>query len=183
MNIEEELKLVRKAQRNVESFEELYDLYFPKVYGFIMTKIRNQELAEDLTSEVFIKILEALPKFQARGLPFGAWVFRIVRNHLKDYYKKAARINFSKLDDTTWIKDEDSLKDPAKTARTKSERAYLVRAFHVLTDLEEEMVRLKYFSELSNQEISATLSLSANYVGVTLYRALQKLKTEYDPQT
>lgn len=182
VNAEDELQLVRDAQTNVESFEKLYDLYFPKVYGFVMGKIQNRDFTEDLVSEIFIKILEALPRYEFRGLPFGAWVFRIVRNHLKDYYKRASRGTFGQLEDADWIKDEDSLKDPVKTAKTSQLRSQLIRSFHVLTELEEEVVRLKYFSELSNQEVADTLGLSANYVGVTLYRALKKLKIEHDAQ-
>lgn len=183
MTPEEEQELVRKAQYNVESFEELYELYFPKVYGFVMSKIGNRDLAEDLVSEIFIKILEALPKYQFRGLPFGAWVFMIVRNHLKDYYKSYKRKSFDHLEDPTWLKDEDELKDPKHDAERDMLRSQLVQCFHVLSKLEEEIIRLKYFSDLSNKDVADTLSLSANYVGVTLYRALKKLKTEYDAQT
>lgn len=179
VTIQEEQQLVQEAQEHLESFEKLYDLYLPKVYGFVMGKVRSQAIAEDLVSEAFLKILEGLPKYKFRGLPFGAWVFQIVRNHLNDYYAKAKRTQFDSLEDTSWLKDEDEEKDPATIARRNSTRQSLIDLFHVLTPQEAEVVRLKYFADLSNQEIADSLSLKANHVGVLLYRSLQKLKAEY----
>jgi RNA polymerase sigma-70 factor, ECF subfamily len=180
MTPQEEQQLVISAQTNVESFEKLYDLYFPKVFGFVMGKIQSRSITEDLVSEMFIKILEALPRYQFRGLPFGAWVFRIVRNHLKDYYGKAKRKNFDHLENADWLEDGDKSRNPDEIARQNSLRTTLVNSFHVLNDQEEEVVRLKYFSELQNKEISDILGISPNNVGVILFRALKKLKSEHD---
>jgi len=180
VNLEEEQQLVLDAQENVERFEQLYELYFPKVYGFVRGKVNSRNIAEDLVSEIFIKILEALPRYQFRGLPFGAWVFRIVRNHLKDYYAKSSRTNVGNLEDADWLKDEDSTRNPAKETRRKNLRENLIKSFHVLKKQEKEVIRLKYFAELSNQEIADTLGLSPNHIGVILFRALKKLKTSYD---
>jgi len=180
VNLEEEQQLVLDAQENVERFDELYELYFPKVYGFVMGKVSSRDIAEDLVSEIFIKILEGLPRYQFRGLPFGAWVFRIVRNHLKDYYAKAGRSQVGNLEDADWLKDEDTTRDPVKETRRKNLRENLIKSFHVLKKQEEEVIRLKYFADLSNQEIAETLGLSANHTGVIIYRALKKLKTSYD---
>lgn len=181
LNLEEENQLVHDAQKHLESFEALYELYLPKVYGFVMGRVRSQTIAEDLVSEIFLKILEGLPKYAFRGVPFGAWVFQIVRNHLQDYYGKAKRTAHDSLEDTSWLKDEDETNDPAALARQKNLRQTLLDSFHVLTEQEADVVRLKYFAELSNQEIAETLDLTANHVGVLLYRALHKLKTDYKP--
>ncbi len=180
MNLQEEQQLVKEAQENVEKFEELYELYFPKVYGFVASKINRRETTEDLVSEIFVKILDGLPRYQFRGLPFGAWVFRIARNHLKDFYAKSSRSDIGSLENADWLKDEDSTRDPAKQARRKNLKENLIACFHVLTPAEEEVIRLKYFAELSNKEIADSLSISANHVGVHLFRALKKLKNDYN---
>lgn len=179
MTIEEEQQLVRAAQENLESFEALYALYLPKVYGFVMGKIRSQTTTEDLVSEIFLKILDGLPKYKFRGLPFGAWVFQIVRNHLNDYYGKAQRTQHDSIEDAGWLKDEDETRNPAAIARQKNLRDTLTKSFNVLNEQEAEVVRLKYFADLSNQEIATTLGIKPNHVGVVLYRALQKLKSEH----
>ena len=179
VTIDEENKLVRSAQENLESFEALYHLYLPKVYGFVVPKVHSRSLAEDLVGEIFLKILDALPRYRFQGFPFGAWVFRIARNHLRDHYAKAKRQQHDTLDDTGWIKDEDEANDPAELARRASLREGLLKSFEVLTDQEAEVVRLKYFADLSNQEIAETLDLNPNHVGVILYRALKKLRNEH----
>ncbi|MBT7483560.1 sigma-70 family RNA polymerase sigma factor, partial [Candidatus Peregrinibacteria bacterium] len=68
----------------------------------------------------------------------------------------------------------------AKETRRKNLRENLIKSFHVLKKQEKEVIRLKYFAELSNQEIADTLGLSPNHIGVILFRALKKLKTSYD---
>ncbi len=179
MNFHDEQQLVAEAQENVEKFEELYEIYFPKVYGFVAGKVNGRATAEDLTSEIFIKILQALPRYKYKGVPFGAWVFRIVRNHLKDYYAKNSKRATGNLEDTNWIKDEDLDRDPAKKTKRKNLKQNLIKSFSALKGQEEEVVRLKYFAELSNQEVADALGLSPNHVGVILFRALKKLKTAY----
>lgn len=179
MTLDEENKLVREAQENRESFDKLYALYLPKVYGFVMGKIKSRETAEDLTGEIFLKILEGLPNYQFRGLPFGAWVFQIARNHLSNYYATSHRKACDTLENPGLLKDESEESDPATLARRKSTKQSLLNHFHVLTSQESEAVRLKYFAELSNKEISATLGIHPNHVGVLLFRALKKLKSDY----
>lgn len=179
MNPQEEQQLVAEAKENVEKFEELYEIYFPKVYGFVAGKINDRDMAEDLVSEIFIKILEGLPRYRYKGAPFGAWVFMIVKNHLKDYYTKAKKRSAGNMEDVEWIKDEDLDRNPAKKAERENLKQNLIKCFSVLSKTEEEVVRLKYFAELSNQEIADTLQLSANHVGVILFRSLKKLKKVY----
>ncbi|MFA5842631.1 MAG: sigma-70 family RNA polymerase sigma factor [Candidatus Gracilibacteria bacterium] len=179
VTLDEENKLVREAQKNRASFDQLYALYLPKVYGFVMGKIKNREAAEDLTGEIFLKILEGLPNYQFRGLPFGAWVFQIARNHLSNYYSISHRKACESLENPERFKDESEESNPATLARRKSTKQSLLNHFHVLTSQESEVVRLKYFAELSNQEIAATLGIHPNHVGVLLFRALKKLKTDY----
>lgn len=179
MTPDEENQLVREAQTNLEQFEVLYALYLPKVYGFVMNKVRSASLAEDLTSEIFVKVLEGLPRYRFQGRPFGAWVFQIVRNHLLDHYAKQGRSRHDTLEDPTWLKDENELNDPAALARQKNTRDTLEKQIDTLPLQEAEVVRLKYFAELSNQEIAATLNLQPNHVGVLLFRALKKLKQSH----
>jgi RNA polymerase sigma-70 factor (ECF subfamily) len=176
----EENKLVRAAQHNVEAFEALYDLYFPKVYGFVMGRIRRQDVAEDLVSEIFMKILEGLPKYTFKGYPFGAWVFQVARNHLYDYYAKSKRQQVGQLEDPDWLEADDRTTDPVAQVAQKELRTSLENLMSVLTDQERDVVQLRYFAQLSNQEIAETLGLSPNNVGVILYHSLKKLKAEHD---
>ena len=75
----------------------LYDLYAVRVYRYLMIHVREASDAEDLLQRIFLKVIEGMPRYQARGLPFGAWVFRIARNTVIDF-DRTRRVHAS-LDD------------------------------------------------------------------------------------
>src|SRR6266550_3545624 len=78
---EAERLLIEAAQRDPSRFAELYEDNFERVYAFIARRVRDRDEAEDLTSEVFHQALANLARFEWRGVPFAAWLFRIAANH------------------------------------------------------------------------------------------------------
>jgi RNA polymerase sigma-70 factor (ECF subfamily) len=83
--------LIEAAQKDPARFAELYEDNFDRVYAFIMRRIRDRNEAEDLTSEVFHHALAGLPRFEWRGAPFAAWLFKIASNAIIDRSKRAAK--------------------------------------------------------------------------------------------
>src|SRR5712691_1410521 len=83
--------LVEAAQRDPSRFGDLYDRHFVRVYAFVIGRVRDRDVAEDLTADVFHRALAALPAFEWRGAPFGAWLIRIAANVIVDRAKVAAR--------------------------------------------------------------------------------------------
>src|SRR5262245_1879518 len=86
-----EKKLIEAAKRDPARFAELYEANFSRVYGYIARRIRDRAVAEDLTSDVFHQALANLPRFEWRGIPFGAWLIRIAANAISDRAKRAAK--------------------------------------------------------------------------------------------
>ena len=87
----EERLLVEAAQSDPSKFGDLYEIHFEKVYAFIARRVRDRDIAEDLTSDVFHKALANLQKFEWRGAPFAAWLIKIAANAIADQGKRAAR--------------------------------------------------------------------------------------------
>src|SRR5262245_52305692 len=83
--------LVQAAQRDPSKFAVLYDRHFERIYAFVAGRVRNRDAAEELTAEVFHRALAALPHFEWRGAPFGAWLIRIAANAITDRAVKASR--------------------------------------------------------------------------------------------
>src|SRR3989454_11590894 len=83
--------LIEAAQRDRTRFAELYEDNFERVYAFIARRVRDRDEAEDLTAEVFQQALANLARFEWRGVPFAAWLFRIAANAIIDRAKSAAR--------------------------------------------------------------------------------------------
>src|SRR5689334_8543601 len=78
-------RLVAEAQAgNAEAFGAIFDAYAGPIYRFIASRVNRPSDAEDLTQLVFVKALEALPRYEARGIPFGGWLFRLARNAIID---------------------------------------------------------------------------------------------------
>ena len=79
---EQEAELIRKAQKDINAFGPLYDAHFSTVFGFIFKRVRNQPLTGELTSLVFMKAINALPKYQITGAPFSSWLVQIASEML-----------------------------------------------------------------------------------------------------
>lgn len=178
MAIQEEKQLVERAKSDTNAFGELYDSYFPRVYGFVASKVSSKDDAEDLASEIFMKILENIVDFEDRGVPFGAWVFRIARNCLNDFYKRSGKNRTTDIEEAYGVKEDEDKTSPHKKA-AQLELADAVK--EVLKNLEEKellVVQLKFFAQLNNREITVVTGLSESNVGVILYRTLRKMKPD-----
>src|SRR5216684_8086500 len=90
-NSSDERLLIEAAQRDPHRFAEIYELNFARVYAFIARRVHNREEAEDLTSDVFHQALANLQRFEWRGAPFAAWLYRMAANAVADHYQEKAR--------------------------------------------------------------------------------------------
>jgi RNA polymerase sigma-70 factor (ECF subfamily) len=87
-----EWELVRRAQGyDEDALKQLYETYYPKIYNYAFMQMGDVQAAEDLASDVMLKMIESIQSYKFRGLPFGAWVFRIARNRLIDLPPQAPR--------------------------------------------------------------------------------------------
>jgi RNA polymerase sigma-70 factor (ECF subfamily) len=79
--------LVERAKRDPAAFGELYDRYFSQIYRFVYSRVRDQAATEDVTSEVFMKALRGIGRYQDTGRPFSAWLYQIAVNAVNDRYR------------------------------------------------------------------------------------------------
>src|ERR1700674_1260263 len=84
---DDERELVERAKRDPRQFGALYDRYFQQIYRFVYSRVREQTAAEDVTSEIFMKALKAMPRYQDTGRPFAAWLYQIAVNAIADRYR------------------------------------------------------------------------------------------------
>ena len=162
----DERLLVQAAQEDPRRFCELYERHFHAVYAFVARRVRDRDLAEDLTADVFYKALEALPRFDWRGVPFGVWLFRIAANRVADHWKSAAK-NAGQMG-----------VEPATEA--EFERACLcARLFEMVDDLPKEqqrVVQLRFAEGRSIREIATQLEKTEGAIKQLQYRAVQALR-------
>src|SRR3954464_14234560 len=98
-------ELVTRAQQGDQTaFASLYEQYAPLVYRFLRRRLDGaDEMVEDLTEDVFVKVYEKLDRYVERGLPFTAWLYRIAHNHLVDYLRSLPRTTATSLDDVAEV--------------------------------------------------------------------------------
>lgn len=178
MDFSDEQKLVEDAKCNSDAFGRLYDNYFPRVYAFVAAKINDRANSEDLVSEIFMKIMENIGKFEWRGLPFAAWIFRIARNVLNDYYSKSGRNKTADIDEVIGLAEDPEKTSPLKKAAQGELTAAVKNVLSELPEKELTVVQLKFFSQLTNREIVDVTGISESNVAVILYRTLRKIKPD-----
>jgi RNA polymerase sigma-70 factor (ECF subfamily) len=172
--------LVEEAKRDPGAFARLYDLYFPRVYAYISARVGNKESAQDVASDVFLKIVQSLPTFEWRsGDSFSAWVFRIARNTTLNYHRDT-RQEWSTRESISSLQDEiDSLPSvaplPEDELLRREERESLLSLVQKLPQRRQEIITLRFFGELHNREIAAILNLDEHTVASHLCRGLRDL--------
>jgi RNA polymerase sigma-70 factor (ECF subfamily) len=168
-----ETKLVRKASRgNKQALGKLYEHYADDIYRYMLYRTSNQQVAEDLTSEVFASVITSIENYEDRGLPFGAWLFSIAHARLVDHWRKT-KPRDRKI--VAFSKDvEEFLIGSSPEDRFKYQA--LLDSLNYLTEAEREVILLRFAVGLSNQEIAAIVPRSSNAVKSMIYRALKKLR-------
>jgi RNA polymerase sigma-70 factor, ECF subfamily len=168
----QERLLVEAAQRDPSRFADLYEINFELVYAYIARRVGDRTTTEDLTSEVFKKALENLPRFTWRGAPFAAWLLRIAANLVADRFKHTAR--------TVDITD---LEDAAESAHSNLEeveqRARLFRLVDQLPADQGRVVRMRFAEEKSIREIAQELGRTEGAVKQLQFRALENLRKQF----
>ena len=92
MNAEQEQRSIQAARRDPERFAPLYEHYFADIFRFLHRRANDRELTADLTQQTFLKAMLALPKYESRGLPFKAWLYRIALNEIRMHWRKRKEV-------------------------------------------------------------------------------------------
>ncbi len=170
-----DLDLVRKAQDGeVEAFGQLYERHVQSVFRFVFSHIDNSSDAEDLTEEVFIRVWRAIPRYREQGVPFIAFLIRIARNVIIDYYRSSRHENLNlPLEDVQIAGSKARLDDHLIQSQEGSE----IRA--MLANLKDEyrtVLVLRFINELSPDEIAEVMGKSSGAIRVIQFRALAALR-------
>jgi RNA polymerase sigma-70 factor (ECF subfamily) len=169
----EERLLLEAAQKDPARFADLYELNFERVYAFVAHRVGDRDAAEDLTSEVFHKALANLRRFEWRGAPFAAWLFKIAANAIADRTQRAGKELV--VDDPPELGVDAIAQADLETAE---HRARLFRLVDRLPADQRSVIAMRFAEEKSIREIAAKLGRTEGAVKQLQFRALQNLRTE-----
>lgn len=169
--------LIQAARTNPTAFGELYKRYLSRVYGYIRSRLPNDEEAADVTAQVFLKAWHAFPRYQDRGFPFVSWLFRIARNALTDVHRgQRPLLSWESLSELSHPVDPDGPEDQA----LRKEAHARVRA--LVANLEpgkQEVLLLRFAAGLTLREIACVIGKSESAVHKQLVQTLSLLKEQF----
>ena len=167
--------IARQAVSDDAAFDELYEHFFPKIYNLIYARVKNAAIADDIVSDVFIKMVEHLAEFDSTRASFATWLSRIATRTLTDYYRWQSHRQNVEWDDV-FSPAVDDRERPEGQLLAKEGKRELLLALGKLGEREQRIIELKFWGEMSNKEIAETLGISAANVGVILFRAMGTLR-------
>lgn len=172
-----ECGLILAAQADIAAFDTLYDRYLPRVYRYIRAQTPSDEDASDLTQLVFLRALEALPRYRLREAPFAVWLFRIARNAVIDACRRQrAAVPWQAL---TEAQHPDGHEPLDQTIIRQEELARLRREISRLSAEQQELLALSFAAGLNAPEIASVLRMKPDAVRKRLSRAIGALKESY----
>jgi RNA polymerase sigma-70 factor (ECF subfamily) len=169
---QEERELIKRAKEcDSSAFARLYEHYYQDIYDYIYFRVPDASLAEDLTSEVFIKVLESIDSFTFRGFPFSSWLFRIARNLMVDYFRSQPRpVDLPLKEELLPVEVS-----PSDIFERKLTQQQLAQALSNLTEDQQEVIILRFVDGLSNTDVAQVLGKSERAIRSLQYRALSSL--------
>lgn len=170
--LRQELQWVKHAKNDPRGFEPLYNKYYEQIFRYIYQRMDDKEAAFDVTSQVFLKAMRNIHKYEYRGVPFASWLYRIAKSELYQSFrdKKARRtVNVESMHLFEMIEDWDE-------DDTDENRKVLLNAITELTEEEVQMVELRFFEKRSFREIGEILDITENNAKVKSHRVIKKMR-------
>ena len=169
-------ELVERAQQGDRSaLEDLYLIHFDRIYGYLHVSVGNRHDAEDLTTQTFLKMIEAIGKFRWQSAPFSAWLFRIAHNLAMDHFRAARR----------WQPEEEVPEPPPDEATSAEEgaleaigRRSMLALIEDLSLDQQQVLTLKFVFNFSNAEAATILGKTEGAVKSLQHRALVSLQKQ-----
>lgn len=164
--------LLHRAQRGeADAIAELYRLHAPAIYRYFYFRVHDRATAEDLTGEVFVKMVEGLPRFVDRGAPLAAWLFRIAHDRVVDHHRRAAHRQTEPLAEALEAGGpgiETQALDRDEMERVRAEVAHL-------TEEQRTVIQLRFIEGYSLEQCASTLGKTLGAIKALQHRALRQL--------
>jgi RNA polymerase sigma-70 factor, ECF subfamily len=185
--LDNEKDFIEKAKNNPKVFGELYDQYYPRIFGYIFRITGDYAVACDITSETFLKVWMKIGGFRWKGFSISSWIFKIATNELNQYFRKKKYTPHTLLDLAIIDRDtranppyvNDSTNETITRLDQAEEFMNLHRELTMLPSKYQTVIALRYFEEMSIAQISQILAKKEGTVKSHLSRGLDRLKNNF----
>ena len=173
MSNQPEFTSVDRIQAKREMFIEIYQKYRPSIFNYIFYRVGDPELADDLTSDVFVRMVDKYMLHTQNGRPIAPWLYAIARNLVIDHHRRVGRIGWLSLSDQTPAGDTSN---PVRQVEMQTMEECLMEALEYLTEEQRQVILLKFIGRRTNQEIGNELGKPEGAIKSLQHRALTGLR-------
>ena len=171
----QEYAILDRSKKNPQAFGELYEKYYDRIFNFIYRQTDDEELTADLCSQTFLIVLKNVDRYQFRGVPFSAWLYKIASNEVNKHYRKQKHTKVFSL-------EEVRVRELMDQANEGYDEEIIQRLMDYLKDLPTEMLQvleLRFFEDKDFKEIAFILDITESGAKMRTYRALDKLRKNF----
>jgi RNA polymerase sigma-70 factor (ECF subfamily) len=174
--IQHEYAVLERAKRNPKAFGELYEKYFDRIFNFIYRQTDDEELTDDLCSQTFLSVLKNIGKYEFRGVPFSAWLYKIASNEVNKYYRK-------RKNDKVFSIEEVRVRELFEQANDGWDEEIMEQLLRYFKELPTDMLQvleLRFFEDKDFKEIAFILDITESGAKMRTYRALDRLRKNFN---
>ena len=165
--------ILQRSRTDPEAFKSIYTKYFKKIFLFVLHRIGEKQISADITQQVFLKALMGLSKFQFKGLPFSAWLYRIAINECNDFFRKTKKSRLVVLEESK----VGHLFEELTSDNTQEELELKLPLILQKLNVDElQLIEFRFFEARPFKEIAEMLDITETYAKVKTYRTLEKMK-------
>lgn len=170
--ISSEFMQIEAAKRDATNFGPIYNKYYKQIFGYIYQRMEDKDVAFDVTSQVFLKALTNLHKYEFKGVPFASWLYRIAHSEVMQVFrdKKSSR---------TVNADVADIKHLCEEIQESYYEDFIPALGRIIKDLPEDelqLIEMRFFEKRPFKEIAEIMMMTENNTKVKLYRILERLK-------
>lgn len=173
--LEAEFREIQAAQADARYFEPLYNRYYEPIFRFIYQRVTEKEDAFDITSQVFLKAITNLPKYQYRGVPFSSWLFRIAFSEINQAFRNNKFTHTVNVDGIAGKKLAMEVDDDMVSTYEK----WIPQLIGKLDENDVLLIEMRFFEGRSFKEIGEIMGITENNAKVKGHRALERLRNIY----
>ena len=170
--LQEEMLIIEKSKLNPSYFGVIFQRYNESIFRYVVKRVQDSEIANDITSQVFVKALTALESYEFRGVPFSSWLFRIAKSEVYQYFrdnKGKHRVDIDSIKLGQMIEE-------CEENYSEEDRARLLSVLKKLEPSQLKLIDLRFFEKRSFREIGEILGITENNAKVKTFRTVLKLK-------
>lgn len=174
--IQNEYEILERSRKNPRAFGELYEKYFDRIFNFVFRQTDDEELTADLCSQTFLIALKNLEKYEFRGVPFSAWLYRIASNEVNKHYRKQKGNKVFSI-------EEARIRELIEQGDETSDEETIRRLMSYLKELPTDMLQvleLRFFEDKDFKEIAFILDITESGAKMRTYRALDRLRKNFN---